>query len=317
MKKFITLLLAFTLATTSFAFPAQAGEAIAMNINKDDESYGISDKLYGLFIEDISYACDGGLVSNLVNNDSFEYQFNKTAGWTANGIELNTDDTSEPLNKSNPTYARITADGNGTLRNLGYTELYDYKTYDINEDKIILTAKSATSHCLLKIILRNGYDARPNYYVRHISPENPVPADATASLLIGDDALWLYHNRKKYDYFYYDLGREWKKMTGVGMVYATWVVNRDFVKQHHEETKMLYDRIYRGIQNGYAKKDEIIKSVLDDKPFTYDQVSVYLERIRWNLTDEYLEGLKLFYSMAHDMNLIDHRPEIEVADVYY
>ena len=189
--------------------------------------------------------------------------------------------------------------------------------YDINEDKIILTAKSATSHCLLKIILRNGYDARPTYYVRHISPENPVPADATASLLIGDDALWLYHNRKKYDYFYYDLGREWKKMTGVGMVYATWVVNRDFVKQHHEETKMLYDRIYRGIQNGYAKKDEIIKSVLDDKPFTYDQVSVYLERIRWNLTDEYLEGLKLFYSMAHDMNLIDHRPEIEVADVYY
>ena len=189
--------------------------------------------------------------------------------------------------------------------------------YDINEDKIILTAKSATSHCLLKIILRNGYDARPNYYVRHISPENPVPADATASLLIGDDALWLYHNRKKYDYFYYDLGREWKKMTGVGMVYATWVVNRDFVKQHHEETKMLYDRIYRGIQNGYAKKDEIIKSVLDDKPFTYDQVSVYLERIRWNLTDEYLEGLKLFYSMAHDMNLIDHRPEIEVSDVYY
>lgn len=189
--------------------------------------------------------------------------------------------------------------------------------YDINEDKIILTAKSATSHCLLKIILRNGYDARPNYYVRHISPENPVPTDATASLLIGDDALWLYHNRKKYDYFYYDLGREWKKMTGVGMVYATWVVNRDFVKQHHEETKMLYDRIYRGIQNGYAKKDEIIKSVLDDKPFTYDQVSVYLERIRWNLTDEYLEGLKLFYSMAHDMNLIDHRPEIEVADVYY
>ena len=61
--------------------------------------------------------------------------------------------------------------------------------YDINEDKIILTAKSATSHCLLKIILRNGYDARPNYYVRHISPENPVPADATASLLLGYDAL--------------------------------------------------------------------------------------------------------------------------------
>ena len=87
----------------------------------------------------------------------------------------------------------------------------------LKDDKIILTAKSATSHCLLKIILRLAYGAIPNYYVRHITPEDPIPEDATASLLIGDDALWLYHHPRE-GFYYYDLGLEWKKMTGKKMV---------------------------------------------------------------------------------------------------
>lgn len=85
--------------------------------------------------------------------------------------------------------------------------------HSLQNDKIILTAKSATSHCLLKIILRAAYGAIPQYYVRHITPEDPVPDDASASLLIGDDALWLYHHRQP-GFFYYDLGREWKQLTG-------------------------------------------------------------------------------------------------------
>lgn len=188
--------------------------------------------------------------------------------------------------------------------------------YEINEDKIILTAKSATSHCLLKIIMRNAYDARPNYYIRNVTPESPVPADATASLLIGDDALYVNHHRKKYDYYYYDLGREWKKLTGRCMVYAVWAVNRKFAKENPDAVRLLYDRVYRGIRDGYAQKDEVIKSALDTNPFTYEQISTYLERIRWNLTDEYMDGLKTFYDLAHDMNLIDHKPRIEIADVF-
>lgn len=188
--------------------------------------------------------------------------------------------------------------------------------YELNEDKIILTAKSATSHCLLKIILRNAYDARPNYYVRHVTPEEPVPSDATASLLIGDDALYVYHHKKKYDYYYYDLGREWKKLTGRCMVYAVWVVNREFAMANPEAVKLIYEKVYGGIRNGYRKKEQIIDSALDEHPFTREQLDVYLERIRWNLTDEYLEGLKTFYKLAHEMNLIDHKPKLEFADVF-
>ena len=186
---------------------------------------------------------------------------------------------------------------------------------DLRQDKIILTAKSATSHCLLKIILRGAYGAIPNYYVRHITPEDPVPEDATASLLIGDDALWLYHHQQP-EFYYYDLGREWKKMTGKKMVYALWVASRTFAEQNPEMLQLVYDRIYRAFRTGLAHKKEAIEAVLPDKPFTYEQLDEYLgPTIRWELTEEYLDGLRTFYRLAHQMNLIEHFPEIRMADV--
>lgn len=186
---------------------------------------------------------------------------------------------------------------------------------DLRQDKIILTAKSATSHCLLKIILRGAYGAIPNYYVRHITPEDPIPEDATASLLIGDDALWLYHHQQP-GLYYYDLGTEWKKMTGKKMVYALWVANKTFAAQNPEMLQLVYDRIHRAFQTGLIHKKEAIESVLPDKPFTYEQLDTYLgPTIRWDLTEEYLDGLRTFYELAHQMNLIEHIPEIQMANV--
>lgn len=135
MKKIIAFLTAVIVVSTMFIFPASAKENTALNISSKDNSYDISDKLYGLFIEDISYACDGGLVSNLVNNDSFEYQFNKTTGWKFDAVDVSTDDSAKPLNKNNPTYATVTVNGKGTVTNIGYTEMYDYKSYDRDEKK--------------------------------------------------------------------------------------------------------------------------------------------------------------------------------------
>lgn len=186
---------------------------------------------------------------------------------------------------------------------------------ELKDDKIILTAKSATSHCLLKIILRLGYGAIPNYYIRHIAPEDPIPEDATGSLLIGDDALWLYYHKQP-GYYYYDLGHEWKKLTGKKMVYALWVASRKFAEESPELLQLVYDRIHHAFATGLQHKKEAIEEVLPHKPFTYEQLDQYLgPTIRWQLTDDYLDGLKTFYDLAHQMNLIDHVPEIRMAHV--
>lgn len=186
---------------------------------------------------------------------------------------------------------------------------------EINEDKIILTAQSATAHCLLKIIMAKAYDASPRYYTRNLTPAHPVPNDATASLLIGDDALYVYHHQQKDKYYYYDLGREWKKLTDRCMVYAVWTVHKSFAQANPEGVQFIYDRLYRSLQEGWKNKKEAIASIIDKKPFTERQVSEYLNVIKWNLTEEYLDNLKVFYDLAYEQKLIPRRPRIRMADV--
>ena len=187
--------------------------------------------------------------------------------------------------------------------------------YEINEDKIILTAQSATSHTFARIILHKAYDANPKYYTRHICPENPVPEDATAALFIGDDALNLYYHQDKEKFYYYDKGMEWKKLTGRCMVYAVWAVHKDFATNYPDQLQLLYERLYKGLRHGYARKQEAINSILDTKPFTYSQLSEYLEVIKWNLTEEYLDNLMVFYKYAYEMKLIPRIPKLKLAQI--
>jgi hypothetical protein len=50
-----------------------AGSNYTLNIDASDEVHDISDLLYGIFIEDINFAADGGLYVEMVQNRSFEF----------------------------------------------------------------------------------------------------------------------------------------------------------------------------------------------------------------------------------------------------
>ena len=97
----------------------------------------ISDKLIGIFFEDISYAADGGLYAELIQNRDFEYTAKDHGGWNASTawhaahpIEIATE---HPLSKNNPHYALVTLD---TLWNEGWDGIvvekgkkYDFSMY--------------------------------------------------------------------------------------------------------------------------------------------------------------------------------------------
>lgn len=178
-----------------------------------------------------------------------------------------------------------------------------------NDDKIILTSKSATAQCLLKIILHERYNLTPNYETRAVKVENPVEKDATAALLIGDDALFIYLHPPK-NFYVYDLGREWNKLTGRQMVYALWVVQKNFAKT--QDFQPVYQKILRAFQFGIENKVAAIKSVLQTKNFTFDELNNYLGgAIKWNLTAEALDALKIYYKKAFDLKLIDKVPDLQ------
>ena len=183
---------------------------------------------------------------------------------------------------------------------------------ELDGEKLAITAKSATAHCLLKIILAESYSVKPNYSVENLSVENPVPNDSTAALFIGDDALYLNLHRQK-NFFYYDLGNEWKKLTGRQMVYAVLAARKNFAQNYSELLKDTCQKIHDGLKFGLQNKRAAINSVLDKKPFNYDELDKYLGGvIKWDLTANGVDALKIFYQLAQKNNLLEKVPTIEI-----
>mgnify|MGYP002620243638 FL=1 len=96
--------------------PVEATLSVDLNNEKP-----ISDKLIGIFFEDISYAADGGLYAELVQNRDFEYSAKDRGEWTsttawhsARPIQIATE---HPLSEQNPHYALL---WNDTLWNEGW-----------------------------------------------------------------------------------------------------------------------------------------------------------------------------------------------------
>ncbi len=186
---------------------------------------------------------------------------------------------------------------------------------NIRDDKIILTSKSATAQRLLKIILHESYDAAPHYETRSVKVESPVDDDATAALLIGDDALYIYLHAPE-NFYLYDLGREWHKLTGRQMVYALWAVQKKFAVEEPALLQTTYEKILRAFAFGIEHKADAINSVLPSKPFTFTELDKYLGGvIKWDLTAEALDALKLYYHKAFELKLIDAEPALEFANV--
>lgn len=108
---------------------------VSATVDKNAASVEVSQDLYGLFLEDISFAGDGGLISELVNNKSFEYEYDHSAYWRFSDLQAYTDANEYAMNENNSNYLHVSVNGKGTALNLGYVEFYDDMTANYNEEK--------------------------------------------------------------------------------------------------------------------------------------------------------------------------------------
>ena len=86
-------------------------------INPPAGGKAISDNLIGIFFEDLSFAADGGLYAEMVQNGSFEYNPTERDGWGAgtawravrpgHSLGYLTPKTDRPLHANNPTYMQL------------------------------------------------------------------------------------------------------------------------------------------------------------------------------------------------------------------
>lgn len=86
----------------------------------------ISDKLIGIFFEDINYGADGGLYAELIQNRDFEYQpadnkkWDSMTAWSTSGAGKAEIYQANPLHPNNPHYLKVSSNGDFTLANEGF-----------------------------------------------------------------------------------------------------------------------------------------------------------------------------------------------------
>ncbi len=184
----------------------------------------------------------------------------------------------------------------------------------LNGCDITLTSHSLTSIFLLKIILFHFQKLDPKSIT--FSTEEFTP-DQTgeAALLIGDQALELYHNPPT-GFKVYDLGHLWHQFTGLPFVYALWIGRKAALKKKSQAVIDLHQRLTEIVAELPEKLAELAVLTLakKGKKTTLDAsqlLAYWRQAISYKLDERALAGLNLFYRHANDLGLTDKVPELD------
>ncbi len=146
--------------------------------------------------------------------------------------------------------------------------------------KIYLDYQSRSSVALLKYLMKEYWGINPELVNATNDDYRKEIKDTTAGLVIGDRAF----EQRKISTFIYDLGSEWKKITGLPFVFAAWVST----KKIPEEFIRLFDEA-NGL--GLQHIDEIAEA---QHYSLYNLKKYYGSQISYRLDEEKRKGMNLF-----------------------
>lgn len=172
---------------------------------------------------------------------------------------------------------------------------------------VALDTSSRTSAALIQIILRRFYGLSPTYRTSPPSIEEMLESD-DAALIIGDPAMLIDRSRLHV----YDLAEEWRKHTGLPFVFAFWAIRKDSTELSSDEGKVDFLAAKR---EGVEHTDELADIYSAQLGLPRDDLIKYLtENISYDLDDESLRGLELYYKMAHECGLIEEARGLVFCD---
>lgn len=160
---------------------------------------------------------------------------------------------------------------------------------------LALDEGSRTSAALARILLAHKYEVRPEL--------RPLPlgsdlrdCDADAILLIGDRAI---RPPSIPCHDVWDLGAAWCEWTGLPFVFAMWVARKDF------PADVLEADLTEARDAGLAELEEIAEIEAPRYGLTAKECYSYLhDNLYFHLGPQELAGLRRFYTLARDMELV-------------
>ncbi|MFN0102104.1 MAG: menaquinone biosynthetic enzyme MqnA/MqnD family protein [Bryobacteraceae bacterium] len=149
---------------------------------------------------------------------------------------------------------------------------------------------SRTSVMLARVILSRRYNAHPSITVSAPVLEYMLAAH-DAALIIGDPALHL--RLDVLPFLTLDLGREWKELTGLPMVFAVWCGRRQFITQSNSQ------HFLDSLAYGERHISTIVAGQSAQRGLPPDLVHTYLtQHIRFRLGDNEYRGMNTYLDYA-------------------
>ena len=175
--------------------------------------------------------------------------------------------------------------------------------------RVALTEKSATSICLLKVLCRE-WGIEPEFAARR-GPLSEVLEDFDALLLIGDEALHLLRVEAYPHHF--DLGAEWKSVTGLPMVYAVCAARREFVAARPAAATAVGAALLASRDACAAEPAATAAAAAQVYDFSQRYLMEYFDKLKFGFTPEYRAGLEEFYRRAAAIGELDDVPDLDAA----
>lgn len=179
----------------------------------------------------------------------------------------------------------------------------------LSGSKIFVTANSATSFVLMRIIMEEFLGIKVIYEKGSLPAESAI-SKYEASLIIGDDALRCSFTLKD-KYMVYDLGSLWRKFTGLPAVFALWIVNKRSWKMKKSSIRTLWRLLIHAKLLSYKKINEVLEHSEEKKWFPEEMLLEYWKGISYDLDGENMKGLMEFFKLATKIKDIKAVPELE------
>lgn len=164
---------------------------------------------------------------------------------------------------------------------------------------VALTTHSATSVNLLRVLCEQHYHAFPEW--RPMTPDlDTMLHDCAAALMIGDKALIEATLRRHIGArglpYFFDLGDEWLKLSGLPFVFAVWVVRRD--RADAVRAAGIVPALRAAKRENMQHIDELAHGYAPRLGVPAGVCAKYLRDLRYNLTPSDLDGLYAFLRYA-------------------
>ncbi|MCL2766351.1 MAG: menaquinone biosynthesis protein [Peptococcaceae bacterium] len=184
---------------------------------------------------------------------------------------------------------------------------------ELDGKKVCLTDSSATGAAMMKILFDHYFHAEVKY---ETAPPNldSMLSKADAALLIGDPAMIAHHNvaKKGLPYQVTDLGKAWKDLTGMKMIYALWVARVAFARNYPAVVEYISKVLRNSKLIGQNQIPAIHAKARQRCKLPLSTIVEYYNILDYEFDQETRKALLTFFDYAYKSGLIDNRVKLKV-----